>query len=330
MSYWQIAAGAYGRDYADVFLRHGMAFVGGADNVACMEQVELGDVVVLKNGMRAVAAAGQVVERHGKHRGKDDKDWLLDFDGWSLSAYCHVDWHVPPRPIEAEGLARGAIQGIDNQSLRALADKIIGEHPANHAPAPDPRKTRAVSDDEMLEFLIRLGLRASSAEDLTHALKRIRLLAKYYYDNCPWESVREHEIRTYLIVPLLLALGWSEQQMKIELPLHDRRRADVACFSSPYAGDNDDCALLIESKGFSQGLGYAADQASEYARQFSKCHTILVSNGYCYKAYCRGEDGTFSMTPTSYLNLLNPRDRYPLDPEHVAGCLETLKLLIPG
>jgi hypothetical protein len=62
----------------------------------------------------------------------------------------------------------------------------------------------------------------------------------------------------------------------------------------------------------------------------SKHIDMLVTNGYCYKAFRREQnDGSFSMKPTAYLNIMNPRDGYPLDPEHVGGAIEVLSLLIP-
>jgi hypothetical protein len=32
-NYWQIAAGSAGRDYSDIFLKFGMAFVGGETQI---------------------------------------------------------------------------------------------------------------------------------------------------------------------------------------------------------------------------------------------------------------------------------------------------------
>lgn len=49
--YWQIAAGSEGRDYADRFLQFGMAFVGGDSQIAAMDRVNAGDVVLLKRGL---------------------------------------------------------------------------------------------------------------------------------------------------------------------------------------------------------------------------------------------------------------------------------------
>jgi hypothetical protein len=132
-------------------------------------------------------------------------------------------------------------------------------------------------------------------------------------------------------VPLLLALGWVEQQIKIGLPLTGGGRADVALFDGVYPGkenETQNCVCLIESKGFSQGLAYAPGQAHAYAANFPSCKVAFVSNGYCYKAYGRQPDGTFSQDrPSAYLNILNPRDRYPLDPT-VDGCIKAIELLL--
>ena len=78
------------------------------------------------------------------------------------------------------------------------------------------------------------------------------------------------------------------------------------------------------------GLNYAPDQAKGYASHFPNCRVVAVSNGYCYKVYERVRSGRFSQDPRAYLNLLRPRNRYPLDPDNVDGCLETLKMLLPS
>ena len=270
MAYWQIASGSLGRDYSGDFIRFGMAFVGGQEHMSRMAQVEVGDRILLKRGTSHVVAVGEVVERDGKHRGENDKDWLRDFDGWDLGAYCFVNWHKPAQPHPTTGLTRYTIQNVGKRHLTALAEEIISDVPVQRNIDSEPQETRPVSDDKIVEHLIGQGLRPGAAEDLTATFNRIRLLARYYYTQQRWEDVREHETRTFLVIPLLLGLGWAEQNIKIELPVKGRGRADVACFSKPFAGKNDECVLILESKGFSQGLDYAPAQAIRYAAGFPK------------------------------------------------------------
>lgn len=339
MDYWQIAAGYFGRDYAESFLRFGIAFVGGENQVATLEQVALGDVLVLKRGVTEILAAGRVVERDGQWKGNGDKPWLWDFDGWELPAYCYVEWHKPENPEACNGLARGTIVRSYQEPVRNVADRLLLLPAIPVSAEPQPAEPLTLTDKEILEFLIKQGLRPAAADEVTRAFNHIRLLAHYYYGQVNWEDIREHETRTFLIMPLLLALGWSEQQLKIELPAGSGRRADVACFAKPYRRTNrdgqwlpndEDCVVILESKGYSSGLDYAPEQAKAYAENFPKCHVVVVSNGYCYKTYERLGDGGFNTkTPSAYLNIIRPQRRYPLDPANVAGGLEVLSHLLP-
>jgi hypothetical protein len=328
--YWQIAAESKGREYADEFILFGMAFVGGNDQCATMATVDAGDVILLKRGLSKVVAVGEVVERNGKHGGDGDKQWLRDFDGWDLRSYCYVDWRVPENPVRTEGLTRATIQQILQSEHKAIGDQLL-QLPVKPF-SPEPPQAEAVTDDEILRFLIAEGLRPSAADDLTDTFRRIRLLAKYYYDECEdkWDEIREHETRTFLIVPLLLALGWAEQQLKIEFPAGGGRgRVDTVCFSRPFHRKDKECVALIEAKAFSSGLYYAVDQAKRYAQDFPSCTALVVSNGYCYRAYRRTEAGIFSERLSAYLNILSPTKAYHLDPVNVGGALDVLRLLMP-
>lgn len=327
MAVWIVTAGSFGRDYADAFYRFGMAFVGGDNQCAAIRGVQAGDFILLKRGITEFVAAGIVVERNGRVSGDGDKDWLRDFDGWDLRAYCHVEWHVSPQPVPAQGLRQGTIyQSAQPQHLAAAQALLAG--PAAPLTA-EPTTTEPIDDDKLLSYLIRIGLPVSSADELTEALRRVRLLAHYYYNNWDWAEIREHETRTFLVTPLLLALGWSEQQLKIELPAPGGR-VDVACFTGPYSGKAEDVVALLETKGFSQGLFYAADQGRAYAAHFPRCKVVIITNGFCYKTFVRSEDGIFPMSPSAYLNLLRLRNRYPLDPEQVGGALDVLDCLLPA
>jgi hypothetical protein len=329
MPYWQIAAGSLGRDYSDRFLRHGLAFVGGESQCKAMDEVRPGDIVILKRGMTQILAVGQVVDRDGRCHSRGDKEWLRDFDGWDLEAWCNVDWHIPDQPIITTGLTRTTIQRVNQPHLTKIADQAIATIQKRTQYESEPVPTTEIGLDDLIGHLIDFGLRPGAAEELIHALRRIRLLAQFYL-NRDWSLTNEHDARTFLVIPLLIALGWAEQRMKVELAVPGVGRADIGCFRQPVSGRDDNCIVLIETKALDQGLDYALEQAHQYAKSFPTCEVVLVTNGYCYKAFRRESDKvSFAIQPTAYLNLIKPRDRYPLDPEQVGGAIEVLKLLLP-
>lgn len=340
-TYWQIAAGSYGRDYSDLFLKFGIAFFGAG--AARLEEINIGDTVILKQGITGISAAGKVVQRDGEHRGnhyqdlpdKKDKEWLLDVDGWDLPAWCYVDWRVPDgdEAIFVPGLTRGTIRRANQPGPQKEADEILATgHPPKETEHKGPEETKPVADQELSETLVREGFRTSSANELKNKIKDIRDLARYYRENYDWNAnILEHEARTFLVVPLLLALGWSEQRIKIELA-----NVDIAYFSKPYKNwkeSRENCVAIIETKGFASGLDYARDQAKSYSDNFPNCKALITTNGYCYKIYLKDEKGSFpqdSYDPSAYINLLNPRDQYPLNPKEGNGALDAIKWLLPN
>lgn len=328
-TYWQIAAGYDQRDYSDLFLKYGIAFAGGG-----LEKVNVGDIMVLKRGIKAIKAVGTVVERDGRCGGCGDKDWLLDIDGWKPLQYRYVKWRKPNEPKKVSGLVMGTLKGLHIKKLTDEADKILDIEPVE--PEPEPPSTEKVNDDDILKFLVKQGTRPSSSDEITSTISKIRLLADYYYNQYgyPWSDIGEHEIRTFLVVPLLLALGWSEQQTKIEFACGGRKRVDIAYFRKPCERKKKEelkkeCVAIVETKKFSAGLDYAHEQAKTYSKDFPNCQAVITTNGYCYKVYLRDQCDKFQERPSAYINLLRPRDKYPPDPE-VKGALEAIKWLLPN
>ncbi|MGA8831915.1 MAG: hypothetical protein ACLQT6_08700 [Desulfomonilaceae bacterium] len=226
---------------------------------------------------------------------------------------------------------------MNQDELKNQADDILKKYPVKPY-KPEPDFTQKLSEHEILSFLISEGLRVPSAENFLSELGRIRLLARYYVECCKWESVSEEETRTFLVVPLLMALGWSEQQIKLEYSC-GAGVIDVALFDVPFkrtsnpsentpsTGD-DHCVLIIENKRLNQGLDYAHAQAEAYARKFSNCNTIMASNEWCYKLYLRKE-GTddFQEDLSAYLNIISLADKYSLDPQK-CGAKEVFRYLL--
>ena len=320
---WQVAAGSDGRNYADAFLRHGIAFFS-EDFSDRAKEVKSGDKIILKEGKTYIVAVGTIREENGSPYGHEGKPWLKDFDGWDLSFYIHVDWHRLPEKKEVKGLSIGTIQRTHYGEVHALDEKVLKDDrlKVKVKEKPDPRDTNELEKKEINRLLA------------SGAFERIHKLADHYYRTQQWGDVREHETRTFLVVPLLIALGWPESHIKVELSTSGRKRIDIACFSKPYGRakdgtpNNDDCTLIIETKGFTQGLSHAQGQAEDYAESFPSCRTTVVTNGYCYKAFTK-TNGSFGDSPAAYLNLRHPRDAYPVSPDETKGCVELLRLLLP-
>ena len=89
------------------------------------------------------------------------------------------------------GLTRATIQRLHKQKLKSVCDNILKTGIAI-ATSPEPSETKPVEDNEILKFLIKEGLRPSSADELTNTISKIRLLADYYYNHCRWQDIREH------------------------------------------------------------------------------------------------------------------------------------------
>lgn len=346
ITYWQIGSGQGERDYSRECLDYGLAFVGER-YWTDVQRVNAGDIVILRSGTKSIVAVGRAVGHQGEVRGfasEENKSWLRDFNGWDLPAYIYVDWYKPRKPVQARvRLAQRAIAqvGLKSGRLREQADQILDEDRLYESNHDGPLPTSKIGDEEINEFL-ESELGVESARETLSTILQIRRLSRKYYDYGfrHWGEFKEHEIRTFLIVPLLTALGWRREQIKIELNprrLGERsvKSIDVAGFSSDYqpgeAEENrNNCKLVIESKRFDAGLTYEAfSQARHYAEPMPNCNLILITNGYCYKAFTRSKGEAFPDRPSAYLNLLKPRNCYPLYPSETYGALEVLRLLLP-
>lgn len=328
MAYWQISAGTGTREYHQNFLDMGMAFTG---HDRPMRGLRVGDILLLKAGLQEIWAVGIVnvlgidvdcAKGDPEHLLPVDKHWLLDFDGWRLINFCHVEWRQHPSklPVATPApLRRGAFSRLNNAENRQFADTALQTWQVVQGNGRS--EAHSTSIDALIDRIPSNQLTTKRKEMLRSELSRLQKLAKVYYRQ-HWEDIREHETRTFLVIPLLLTLGWDESRIKIELGVPGKsERIDIACFGNPYYRDkegrpnNQDCVLLIETKGFGHGLRYAPTQGSHYASQFENCKTVIVTNGYAYRAYRKEtSDGTYEKEEScAYLNLLFMRDSSTLE-----------------
>jgi len=335
MAVWQLAPGGTGRDFSEVFFRFGVMLVGpGSDGdyrenaeiyndgqywdtykyaYRIAEEVKLGDRIIVKKPLSRswqILGVGEVV---------GDYDWIEafgDVDGWDLQHSRSVAWRVPEAPVATTGLSRGTLIRAHQPEALDTAEKIWRTaRPIK--PSPSPKPSRELSMEELIGSLVEQGVPVGRAETVTNTVWRIRRLASWY--NSHGRHVSEHEIRTFLIAPLITALGWPEQRIKIEW-----NHIDMSLFDRPYTKDSKPL-VIIESKGLWAGLSYAESQAQDYAKSYPSCSTFIVSDGLRYKMFRRTKR---QWRFTSYVNLVSPRLRHPYM-EEVSGARDFFIAALP-
>ena len=343
MNYWQVAAGEGTRDFSDLFLQYGVILMG-SDNlgsfsehpenyegkkdgrrkiVTLAKSMDCGDVVVMKKrwGTKGeIVAAGRITGSY---------EWFEPFDdveGWDLRHGRKVNWFLPDSPIDVNGLARGTVSRVHKSQILNEADRLLED--GNEVIASEiPQSAKGVSEEDLVGSLILNGLRPADAEAVIRAIWHVRRLAGWYVPRM--DQISEHEIRTFLIVPILLALGWSEQRIKIEW-----NHTDISLFHQVFNKGAQPCAIL-ESKRMGVGLGHAERQVQLYAKQFPDCNKLVTSTGDRYWLYEKDPGETWDARRMkekhlrAYMNLFILKNRHPYL-ERVGGAPDLLKSLMPG
>lgn len=342
MNFWQVAAGEGSRDYSSLFTRFGVMLIGAGDPgsfrdhpdiyegykdwrnqvVAFAKKVKLGDVVILKRPNRrrkSLQEGAWEIVAVGKVSGDyDHLELFEDVEGWDLQHCRKVEWIHPGSPTHVDGLARGTFKAVYQSSPKDVATQVLNDGLPKAAEAL-PSLAKKISDNELVEHLVDSGLRTSDAESVIQAIWRVRRLARWYRDH--GRSISEHETRTFLIVPILIALGWSEQKMKIEW-----KKLDIAFFPDVYSRKtNPPCIMILESKRMWEGLSYAERQVKRYQKEFPECSRLIVSDGVCYRLYEKRDN---DWPWVAYLNLLKLRESHPYDRE-IKGASNVFVTLMP-
>jgi len=342
MKIWQVAAGDGDRDYADLFLRFGLVAVGPGDPGPFEENrgtysgfkqwsflrpfhddLQPDDLLVLKRprGKKwEIVAVGRITSDYYYEEG------LEDVEGWDLQHARKVDWRRLPKETAVGGLTRGTLKRIVNQPTQKLAEKLWselegGEPTAEASPTPQPE----LEDDELVSLLIDKGLSTSASETTVATIGRLRWLARWYAEH--GASVGEHEIRTFLVAPLLLALGWPEQRIKIEY-----KRADMALWDRPFSDSDAVVTTIVETKRLYNSLGnWPKSQAKGYAEQHPSCSKIVITDGFRYKLFEREEGSSQAAgewSERACANLRKLRAQHPIHAD-VGGAGDLILGMLP-
>lgn len=350
MDYWQVAAGKGARDYSDIFLNYGVMLIAGGDRgdyfknkaeysnpnkenygiVDFAEGVEKEDSVILKRKHNRdeweILAVGKVV---------GDYEHLEQFDdvkGWDLQHCRKVQWVLPPviqndplerKKIITKGLRRCTFMRSYNNDAIGNAEGLRENGEIQEA-VVIPDSVPPISYEDLRASLIGNGLDPANSEGIIEAIKRISDLASWYKRHDEDENQSEHETRTFLILPIMQALGWSEQRIKIEWEKTGSKKIDTTFFQEDYSKGSNPC-MILEAKKRGGGLDDAPGQAGGYAEKYPQCSRLVVSDGICY--YLFEKDDT-DWILKAYMNLLKLKNRYPYE-QDIEGAAYLFNNLMP-
>lgn len=345
---WQIAAGDRGRNYTDLFLKHDVMFMGPGNygdynankdtycSVAHFSQVKRlasdvkpGDIVLLRFCHRVIAI-GKTSEEGYK--------WNEVFDdvfGWDLQHTHRVIWqrHLTEKLQEIQKNKELFGDRKQQPTFTAVKDRPVldrvehlFEKTANRSLKPMPAKLpEPLTLEKLGEELFSKGLPNESVDKVILAIQRQRRLTKWY-EKYGKKSARptEHEVVAHMILPFLLALGWSEQLLAVEW-----HKLDLAAFSgTPTTAEN--CCLVCEAKGLGHGLQNIFAQATGYARKLKldKCKKILLTDGIRLYLYQKLKNGEWNEVPVGYLNVKLIRTNH-IAPADI-NAVDTIMALTPA
>jgi len=279
-----------------------------------VEKVDKGDAVVMKKLIEfpnywEITAAGIINKKYYKFQ-----EVFEDVEGWNLSHCRFVDWRVPARPVKIKGLSPGTFKGFHLLHVKKAIDKIISTGEIHPSSSQIPKPANKLTDKDLSVFLVESGLRNNDAEKVIKTLNKVRRLLDWYSKK--GLDISEHETRAFLVIPLLLALGWTEKHLRIEW-----NKIDIAFFKDR---SRNRCNIILESKRLWKGLLEGINQAWRYARKHPDCKKFIVTDGHRYRLY---ELTKNKWKFSAYLNISNPKQRHPFE-KNVKGAQDVFLSLM--
>lgn len=339
MKYFQVQAGDTSRNYSQVMFDFGVVIVGPGDKGSLRENIPAyrddkdmrkewpkmmwmleaseGDRVVLIHGQSKILAVGEVVSKDGHiiHHSQT----FSDVDGWWLQHFLYVNWKKIELKLEGRPLTRSTAQRLHLPWVIAKienawksAEPITVKYKVTDEPV------KIIEDKDILMALIDAGLKISDAETVVVTLRQVNLLADWYRQK-PEKNPSEHELRSFIVVPLLNALGWSHQKMAIEY-----QKIDLLLFKDP---ERKRPHLLIETKIVGTGSENVKQQVKGYLDNKSallgSIERYIITDGITYWLY-----DAVSHKPLANMSLRTRYDKNPAYPD-IEGFIYFIKQLLP-
>jgi hypothetical protein len=344
---WQVAAGDGDRHYADLCLEHGVILMGpstcgdwkkvtnkkgqlitargvledggwSAKKIKNLEtfvfSIAPDDLVILRIGKSEVHGVGIVRTPY------EFNPLFSDVDGWNIAHTHRVEWiwKRTERKKSDEGNFKDALNfgdttqrlDIKNPKTALLFEWIKSLPEPVGQPLPTlPRAGKEIESDEISRHLFDYGISFGSLSGLEAKIKDLCSLAQWYSE---YQQPSESETVAHLVVPLLLALGWTPQRIALEFHQSGKGRADLALYANGNRSKYKPI-VLIEAKKYKSSCMTAEPQVKSYSEKVEDVRRLVVTDGIRYGIFIRNvENKLFPKTPTAYLNLADLRDDYPI------------------
>ncbi len=345
MNVWQIATGETGRDYRDLCFAHDVMIIGHSHKGSAMKydysggkpnspesqvfnfahKPKPGDRILMRLA-HEVIGIGQIPE--GKENQYDlDKQFNCVY-GWDLSHCRRVIW--------ADGFELGSLANVFEHSKQKptftqVHEKEIIEmvRVIDNAHFDRPLKdklrldTTPYTHETLGVALFEAGISNRNIEEILQALQQAERLCNWYRSDKCGRKPTENEIISHIILPLLLGLGWSHQQIAVEW-----NRVDLALFKmTPTTKDN--CIVILEAKGLGRPLGDVLIQPEGYIESLGLTNVvyILTTDGENLFVYGK-DDEIWDPKPIGYISVSKRQKAYAL-PKDVS-LVDTLVMLQPS
>ena len=335
---WQHACGDTERNYTDICLKWDIILCGPGnagpypeceeklreDNLdkdikrikTLAVEMQDGDIVVLKFGRKKIFGVGVIV---------GDYEWLEEFsdiDGWDLQHVRRVKWlwkgENNPKEFATSTLTIETTTRINKLEVLEWLETLAIEETAYErklVTLPKSSNKKEVKFDEVSEYLFDQGVSRNSVKSLIIEINDLLHITKWY-NKFGYPS--EAETLTYLVVPLLRALGWTRQKMAIEWG-----KIDIALFSQ-LPREPQNLNIVVEGKKKGSACLTAMWQAQNYAQGKENCNRLIVTDGLRYGIYIKNGE---SFKLHAYCNLTKLKNDYPIYECH--GIKEALRAMTP-
>tara|TARA_R110002049_G_scaffold150260_4_gene313411 strand:+ start:468 stop:1520 length:1053 start_codon:yes stop_codon:yes gene_type:complete len=348
MTIWQIAVGEPHRYFEEIFFEYGVMIMGpsnlgpanevsyasgtglakGNQVNAFANSVKVGDLILARKG-KEIIGIGRIHENSSYQFVKQFGCIL----GWDLCHTWNVSWindssllSVLPNPFNESQRQIATFNQVHNQDTAKFVKNIPADKFIRKEFNFNSDISKQLSYDDVRLKLFERGVSSIQIESVIGALRQCRQLSAWYYANKhSGGRPTEHEVVSHMVLPLLLALGWSHQQIAVEW-----KRIDVALFlTTPTESQN--CVGIIEAKGHGQSLGNVLGQPQGYVDnlKLTNARKVIITDGLNIFIHELSRDtGKFNEVPTGYLNMNYLTESYLL-PKGVSA-IDTLIQMLPS